>query len=95
MPELLTKHPDLTLKLLKEAKIPCGTGAQQTILKACPKDQFCSLPSGELCIYGTNQISEMAQIHPVEFLFKPGNLGPLSALILIALVIGIWIGTKF
>lgn len=94
MPELLTKHPDMALKLLKDANIPCGTGAKQAILTGCPKDQFCSLPSGEFCIYGTNQVSEMHQIHPVEFLLVPSNFAPIGGLILIALGIGIWLGTK-
>ncbi|PJE13569.1 hypothetical protein [Legionella sp.] len=94
MPELITKHPDMVFKLLKDANIYCGTGAPQAILKSCPKGQFCSLPSGEFCIYGTNQVSEMTQIHPVEFLFIPSNFAPIGGLILIALAVGVWLGSK-
>jgi hypothetical protein len=66
MPEQITKYPDVTLKVLKEAGAVCGEGAPQKILKQCPKERFCALPSGELCIYGVGQIPQMTQITPQE-----------------------------
>lgn len=66
MPEQITKHPDVTLKILKEAGAVCGEGAPQKILTQCPKERFCSLPSGEMCIYGIEQIPQMTQIKPQE-----------------------------
>lgn len=66
MPEQITKHPDVTLKILKEAGAVCGKGAPQKILTQCPKERFCSLPSGEMCIYGIEQISQMTQIKAQE-----------------------------
>lgn len=62
MPEQITKHPDTTLKVLKEAGAVCGEGAPQKILTQCPKERFCALTSGEMCIYGIEQIPQMTQI---------------------------------
>lgn len=66
MPEQLTKHPDITLGLLKDLGAQCGTGAPQNILKACPPERFCALPSGELCIYGLEGMLQMTQITKEE-----------------------------
>lgn len=66
MPEQITKHPEVTLKVLKEADAICGEGAPQKILTQCPKERFCSLPSGEMCIYGIEQIPQMTQIKAQE-----------------------------
>lgn len=66
MPEQITKYPDVTLKVLKEAGAVCGKGAPQKILTQCPKERFCALPTGEMCIYGIDQIPQMTQITPQE-----------------------------
>jgi hypothetical protein len=60
--EQITKYPDVTLQVLKGAGAVCGQGAEQKILKQCPKDRFCSLPTGEMCIYGIKEIPQMTQI---------------------------------
>jgi hypothetical protein len=52
MPEQITKYPDVTLKVLKEAGAACGQGAPQKILK--------------MCIYGMNEIPKMTQITQPE-----------------------------
>lgn len=62
MPELLTKHPDVTLQVLRSAGAQCGNGAPQEILKACPAQGFCKLPGGELCVYGLSDATRMTQI---------------------------------
>jgi hypothetical protein len=62
MPEQITKYPDVTLQVLNGAGAVCGRGAPQKILTQCPVERFCSLPSGELCIYGIDQIPQMTQI---------------------------------
>src|SRR5688500_7800664 len=49
MPELLTKHPDVVMKLLQQAGGKCGAGQEQTILKNCPPERFCTVPGGEMC----------------------------------------------
>ena len=68
MPELLTKYPDIALKVLRESGVDCGTGALQQILTACPPDRFCSLPRGELCVYGLNEVQYMTQITGAELM---------------------------
>lgn len=66
MPEQISKYPDVTLQVLKEAGAVCGEGAPQKILTACPPERFCSLPSGEICIYGIADIPMMTQITEQE-----------------------------
>jgi hypothetical protein len=66
MPEQITKYPDVTLQVLREAGAVCGKGAPQKILKQCPADRFCSLATGEMCIYGIKDIPRMTQIAPAE-----------------------------
>jgi hypothetical protein len=66
MPEQITKYPDVTLQVLREAGAVCGKGAPQKILKQCPAERFCSLPTGEMCIYGIKDIPRMTQIAPAE-----------------------------
>ena len=66
MPEQISKYPEVTLKILKEAGGLCAEGAPQKILTACPPERFCSLPTGEVCIYGITDILNMTQITPQE-----------------------------
>jgi hypothetical protein len=67
MPEQLTKHPEVTLQVLKSAGAKCGEGAPQEILTACPAASFCKLPGGEVCIYGLPDAGKMTQISASEF----------------------------
>lgn len=67
MPELLTKHPEVALKILREAGVKCGEGVKQQILTTCPKDAFCRLPTGELCIYGVKDFPNMTQLTKADF----------------------------
>ena len=62
MPEQLTKHPEVTLKVLRSAGAKCGEGASQTILTQCPIERFCKLPAGELCVFGLAEVPQMTQI---------------------------------
>ena len=66
MPEQISKYPEVTLKILKDAGAVCAEGAPQKILPACPPERFCSLPTGEVCIYGIADIPTMTQITPQE-----------------------------
>lgn len=66
MPEVLTKHPDVVRQLIEKTGGRCGEGQKQTILKACPPAQFCTMPGGELCIYGVEQARSMTQISAGE-----------------------------
>ncbi|HET6893566.1 MAG TPA: hypothetical protein VFH31_20880 [Pyrinomonadaceae bacterium] len=66
MPEQISKYPDVTLEVLKGAGALCGEGAPQKILTQCPAERFCSLPTGEVCVYGIKEIPQMTQITPQE-----------------------------
>ncbi|KTD10767.1 hypothetical protein Lgra_1733 [Legionella gratiana] len=94
MPEIVTKHPEIVFKMLKEANVKCGTGENQTILKACPSDKFCSLPTGELCIYGIKDVSQMTQINVFELFRGANTLIPLMGLFIMIFVLGILTGIK-
>jgi hypothetical protein len=67
MPEQLTKHPEVTLEVLRSSGAKCGVGAAQEILTQCPAERFCKLPGGELCVYGLPEASRMTQIAPAEW----------------------------
>jgi hypothetical protein len=66
MPEQISKYPEVTLEVLKGAGARCGEGVQQKILKQCPAERFCSLPTGEICVYGVADIPTMTQIKADE-----------------------------
>jgi len=66
MPEQISKYPDVTLQVLRESGAVCGQGAPQNILKQCPRDRFCSLRTGEICVFGINEIPKMTQISSQE-----------------------------
>ncbi|MBY4897506.1 hypothetical protein [Cupriavidus sp. AU9028] len=61
MPEQLTKHPDVTLQVLRSAGARCGTGDAPQILTRCPAERFCQLPGGEICVYGIDDAAGMTQ----------------------------------
>lgn len=67
MPEQLTKHPDVTLQVLRSGGAQCGAGQPQEILKACPAERFCKLPGGEICVYGLGEMGRMTQISAAEW----------------------------
>jgi hypothetical protein len=66
MPEILTKHPDVVRGLLEKAGGKCGPGQTQEILKQCPPAQFCTVPGGEMCIYGIADKAAMTQISAAD-----------------------------
>jgi len=50
MPEQISKYPDVTLKVLKEAGAVCGQGAPQKILTTCrPTGSARSRPVRSAC----------------------------------------------
>ena len=67
MPEQLTKHPEVTLKVLRSAGAKCAEGAKQEILTQCPAERFCRLPGGEICVFGLSDASKMTQITAAEW----------------------------
>ncbi|AOX99590.1 hypothetical protein [Jeongeupia sp. USM3] len=76
MPEQLTKHPDVTLQVLRSAGAQCGEGAPQTILRQCPEKQFCKLPGGEICVYGLPEAVRMTQLTGADWQVVLRGVGP-------------------
>lgn len=66
MPEQISKYPEVTLKVLKGTGAICGEGAEQKILAKCPQERFCSLKTGEICVYGISEIPQMTQVTTEE-----------------------------
>jgi hypothetical protein len=62
MPEQLTKHPEVTLQVLRSAGAQCDAGVAPKILVKCPPARFCKLPGGEICIYGLQDAPQMTQL---------------------------------
>lgn len=94
MPEIVTKYPDVVLKLFKDAHIKCGVGKPQNILTTCPKDQFCALPRGEVCVYGLQDIHKMTQITALDVFQVSAIAIPLFALLVMVFLLGIFAGTR-
>ena len=104
MPEQISKYPDVTLQVLRESGAVCGQGAAQNILKQCPRDRFCSLRTGEICVYGINEIPKMTQITSQELAkvvcpqaqktarFSAGISGLEAALIFAVFLSGLTVG---
>ena len=67
MPEQLTKHPEVTLQVLRSGAARCGEGLPQQILTQCPAERFCKLPGGEVCIYGLPEAARMTQVTQAEW----------------------------
>jgi hypothetical protein len=67
MPEQLTRHPEVTLQVLRSAGARCGEGLAPAILKQCPTERFCRLPGGELCVYGLPEAGRMTQVSAAEW----------------------------
>lgn len=94
MPELVTKYPEVAIRLLKDAKLHCGEGKPQTILTTCPKQQFCTGPTGEFCIYGIDQVPQMTQLHEFDLFNFPQFYVPFIALLIMSFLGGMILGIK-
>lgn len=80
MPEIITKYPDVTRQVLESAGAKCGAGEPQRILTQCPRERFCALPGGEICIYGLGDISAMTQVRKAELCGTTSGAGTLADL---------------
>lgn len=105
MPEQITKYPDVTLRVLEGAGARCAEGAPQEILTQCPAERFCRLPTGEVCVYGIEDIPQMTQMSTEEIAAvvcppaaKQASLAPAGGevvLLGLGFVLGISIGGFF
>ena len=95
MPEVITKHPQQLIQLLKAAKMKCGDAkTKPLILTSCPSESFCKIPQGEICVYGIQSARNMDQFGTLDF-FKIPMVGlPLFFLFLIVFLFGILAGKK-
>jgi hypothetical protein len=106
MPEQLTKHPEATLQILQSGGAQCGTGAPPQTLKDCPPQRLCTLPGGEICVYGLPQAARMTEISATDWravigqadaAASPPTTGPAMALasgiglVLIGVAIGYYL----
>ena len=92
MPEVVTKYPTVLIQELKDVKAKCGEGSPQRILKKCPYDRFCALPTGEICVYDLKEISSMTQINEHEWsevVTGIPSLWSVSSLIIMVIIFGI------
>lgn len=76
MPEQLTKHPEITLQVLRSAGASCAVGEKPEILVKCPAERFCKLPGGEICVYGLNDAAKMTQITAADWRLLPTGPKP-------------------
>jgi len=67
MPEQLTKHPEVTLQVLRSSGAECAQGAAQEILTQCPAERFCKLPGGEICVFGLPDAPSMTQMTTADW----------------------------
>ncbi|HEX5684183.1 MAG TPA: hypothetical protein VFY73_09115 [Ideonella sp.] len=67
MPEQLTKHPEVTLQVLRSSGAECAQGAAQKILTQCPAERFCKLPGGEICVFGLPDAPRMTQMTAADW----------------------------
>lgn len=95
MPELVTRYPKLAIQELQDAKLTCGKGAIPKILTKCPSDRFCALPTGELCIYGLQEVPTMSQINAMDLFYFPSFVLIYVALLVLSLACGVLLGVQF
>lgn len=92
MPEVVTRYPESLIKELKDVGGKCGVGAPQEILRLCPADRFCSLPTGEICVYDLKNFKTMTQMNQHDWYEHVTGIPSLlsgSTLILMIIVFGI------
>lgn len=94
MPEIITRYPDVTLKVLRESGARCGEGEQQQILTKCPKERFCKLPTGEVCVLGVGELLQAQQVTPATVVAQPFMFVPLAAVLVVLFFVGFVIGRR-
>ncbi len=96
MPEILTKYPDVVIQVLRESGAKCGVGAPQQILTSCPPERFCSMPTGEVCVYGLNEIPRMTQITAAEIVRVASGTSMIFSLeVIISVILAFAAGALF
>lgn len=97
MPEMMTKYPDVAIRILKSAGFECGTGAKQQILTQCPKERFCATKTGEICVYDVQGVATMTQVSTSEIYNQVSHVPtmydwPNAVLLVVIFIAGFFIG---
>lgn len=66
MPEIISKHPEIVIKVLESQGAKCGDGIKPKILTKCAPEKFCKLDGGELCVFGQNEVAKTTQLDKSE-----------------------------
>ncbi len=76
MPEIVTKHPEEVVKVLKGANMSCGEDIAAKEVPGCPSEQLCSIQggSGEICVYSPTDVSSMTQMSSLDFIKNSPDL---------------------
>lgn len=89
MPEIITRYPDVTLRLLQDAGARCGEGVRPKILTGCPPARLCALTTGEVCVLGINELHRAQQV-TVWQLWQQPLLGlPVVAVVVLVFFLGV------
>lgn len=86
MPEVLTKHPNIVLSLLKKMGGLCGVGHEQKILTSCSNDSFCRVKGGEICVIGLSDSDKLTQFSVNSIDMKGGYIGKIGIFIFIFII---------
>ena len=99
MPEMMTKYPEVAIRILKNAGFECGADVKQQILTQCPKERFCATKTGEICIYDVQGIASMTQVSTAEIYNQVSHVPtmydwPNAVLLGIIFILGMIIGRR-
>ncbi len=89
MPEIITRYPDVTLRVLQDAGAQCGAGTTPTILHDCPPQRFCTLPTGEVCVLGINELHRAQQVTVWQLWQQPVLALPTVAIVVLVFLLGV------
>ena len=97
MPEILTKYPKSAFYVLKSAGAKCGVGMKQEILTKCPREHFCALPLGEICVYDVKDFPTMTQMQPADLVNFVSEVPTVYStfnfiLLMLSCLVGVFIG---
>ncbi len=96
MPEIITKHPEQVVQVLKGMSMDCGSDKTQKEVSGCPSEQFCTSPQGdgEICVYTPSDLGgSMTQLTTLDFIKNNTELYlPCAALAMLIFLTGLLAG---
>lgn len=96
MPEIISKHPEIVISVLKSANMKCAAGVKPKILTSCPDARFCALDkgTGELCIYSPDEVNSSTQMTSLDFIHYSDFIVPAGSLAFMIFLAGVVAGLK-